>query len=210
MFANYNKLIGGALLILVRNKKQRIFIGDNIVVSVEDLLGGEDAQLGIEAPPGLVIKRINNINVEAEYMSKGVNKVILIGNIGNELEIRYTPSGVAVLDFSLATGDSVKNKQTGKYEEVTDWHTVTMWGRLAEITQEYAAKGTKIYVEGRLKHQKYKDKSGNERVKTKVYCDEMQLLGNSKQGSSNNNASPPSQARYSNTDSESFDDDIPF
>jgi single-strand DNA-binding protein len=196
------------LLILTRNLNERIIIGTDIFLSVEQVRGAE-VLLSIDAPAGTQIQRTKNINVEARYMAKGINKVILIGNVGQDLSVRYTPQGVAALEFTLATGDSVKDKATGDYKDVTDWHTIKMIGRLAEITSEYAEKGTKLYIEGRLKHEKFKDKSGNDRVKTKVYCHEMQLLGSRKQGTTQ-----PEQTSFTDHGApfpeEEADDSIPF
>lgn len=104
-----------------------------------------------------------------------VNKVILIGNLGKDPEVRYTNSGQAVASFSLATSEKFKNKQ-GELTDQTEWHNLQMWGKLAEIAGEYLSKGKTIYVEGRLQTRKWQDKSGNDRYTTEIVCDKMQML----------------------------------
>jgi len=105
-----------------------------------------------------------------------LNKVMLIGNLGKDPEVRYTTSGTAVASFSLATSEKFKNK-TGEWEERTEWHTITLWGRLAEIAGEYLAKGKTVYIEGRLQTRKWQDRDGRERYTTEVVADKMQMLG---------------------------------
>ncbi|MCP4698086.1 MAG: single-stranded DNA-binding protein [Gammaproteobacteria bacterium] len=108
---------------------------------------------------------------------KGVNKVILIGNLGNDPEIRYSASGTAVANISLATNDSWLDKQTGERQERTEWHRVVFFGRTAEVVGEYLRKGRKIYVEGRLQTEKWQGNDGTERYTTKIYAFDMQMLG---------------------------------
>jgi single-strand DNA-binding protein len=105
-----------------------------------------------------------------------LNKVMLIGNLGKDPEVRYTTSGTAVASFSLATSEKFKNK-TGEWEERTEWHTITLWGRLAEIAGEYLAKGKTVYIEGRLQTRKWQDRDGRDRYTTEVVADKMQMLG---------------------------------
>ena len=110
-------------------------------------------------------------------MTRGVNKVILIGNLGNDPDVRYTAGGAAVSNISLATTDSWKNKESGDLQEKTEWHRVVFFGRLAEIVAEYLKKGSQIYVEGRLQTRKWQDKDGNDRYTTEIVANEMQMLG---------------------------------
>jgi single-strand DNA-binding protein len=105
-----------------------------------------------------------------------LNKVMLIGNLGKDPEVRYTTSGTAVAGFSLATSERFKSK-SGEWEERTEWHNVTLWGRLAEIAGEYLAKGKTVYIEGRLQTRKWQDRDGRDRYTTEVVADKMQMLG---------------------------------
>ena len=104
-----------------------------------------------------------------------LNKVMLIGNLGKDPELRYTTSGTPVASFSLATSERVKSK-SGEWEERTEWHSVILWGRLAEIAGEYLAKGKTVYVEGRLQTRKWQDKEGRDRYTTEVVGEKMQML----------------------------------
>ncbi len=110
-------------------------------------------------------------------MARGVNKVILVGNLGKDPEVRYMPSGQAVANVTLATSDQWKDKQTGQNQERTEWHQVVFFGRLAEIAGEYLKKGRQIYVEGALRTRKWQDKSGQDRYTTEIVASEMQMLG---------------------------------
>lgn len=147
-------------------------------------------------------------------MARGVNKVILIGNLGKDPEIRYTPNGLAVANLTLATSESWKDKQSGENVERTEWHRIVMYQRLAEIAGEYLRKGAKVYIEGRLQTRKWQDKnSGQDRYTTEIIAENMQML-DSKGSSANSN---PSFEKPAATTSEpamamdnSFDDDVPF
>jgi len=110
-------------------------------------------------------------------MARGVNKVILVGNLGNNPDIRTTNSGVTVATISLATGFSVKNPNNGQWEEETEWHRVVFFDKLADIVKEYLKKGSQIYIEGRLKTNKWQDKDGQDRYTTEIIAKEMQMLG---------------------------------
>ena len=110
-------------------------------------------------------------------MARGINKVILVGNLGQDPETRYMPSGSAVTNFTVATNESWKDKQTGEQKERTEWHRVAMFNRLAEIAAEYLRKGSQIYIEGKLRTRKWQDRDGNERYTTEIIADEMQMLG---------------------------------
>jgi single-strand DNA-binding protein len=110
-------------------------------------------------------------------MARGINKVILVGNLGNDPEVRYSQGGSAITTVSLATSESWKDKQTGEAQERTEWHRVKFFGRLAEIAGEYLKKGSQVYVEGSLRTDKYTDKNGVERYTTDIIANEMQMLG---------------------------------
>jgi len=157
-------------------------------------------------------------------MSRGVNKCILVGRLGKDPETRYTASGTAVTNFSLATSEEWKDKNSGEKQEKTEWHNIVTFGKLAEICGEYLKKGSECYVEGSLTTEKWTDKSGNDRYTTKIKCNEMQMLGGkseSQAGQANQNQqqgqgayanSPASQAAIDagNGGGNAFDDDIPF
>ena len=111
-----------------------------------------------------------------------VNKVILIGNLGKDPEIRYLPSGDAVANMSLATTDVSKDKATGERKEYTEWHRVSMFGKLAEIAGQYLRKGSSCYIEGRIRTRKWTDQAGQERYSTEIVADEMRMLGGRQSG----------------------------
>lgn len=154
-------------------------------------------------------------------MSRGVNKVILVGHLGKDPEVKYLPSGSAVANVTIATSESWKDKQSGDKQERTEWHNVVFFGKLAEIVGEYLKKGAQAYVEGSLRTRKWQDKEGKDRYTTEIVASEMQMLG-SKQGggggasASYNSHEDSSSARGSAAPSASagapadFDDDIPF
>ena len=110
-------------------------------------------------------------------MARGVNKVIIVGNLGGDPETRYMPSGAAVTNLTVATNESWKDKQTGEQKERTEWHKVAMFNRLAEIAAEYLRKGSQVYIEGKLRTRKWQDQNGNDRWTTEIVADEMQMLG---------------------------------
>ena len=110
-------------------------------------------------------------------MARGVNKVIIVGNLGGDPETRYMPSGSAVTNLTGATNESLKDKQTGEQKERTEWHKVAMFNRLAEIAAEYLRKGSQVYIEGKLRTRKWQDQSGQDRWTTEIIADEMQMLG---------------------------------
>jgi len=111
-----------------------------------------------------------------------INKVILIGNLGKDPEMRYTPSGSAICSLRLATTRNWKSKESGERVEETEWHSVVMYDRLAEVAGEYLRKGRPVYIEGRLKTRKWQDKDGNDRYTTEIVADQMQLLGGRDEG----------------------------
>lgn len=145
-------------------------------------------------------------------MARGINKVILIGNLGKDPEVRYTPNGAAVANITLATSETWKDKQTGENQERTEWHRVVMFNRLGEIAGEYLRKGSKVYIEGRLQTRKWQDKTtGQDRYTTEIIADSMQML-DAKGGTGGAPEAVGEKAEMPQTapvDS-SFDDDIPF
>ena len=110
-------------------------------------------------------------------MARGINKVILVGNLGNDPEVRYTSGGAAITSLSIATSESWTDKQSGEKQERTEWHRVKMFGKLAEIAGEYLKKGRQVYIEGSLRTDKYTDKSGVEKYSTDIIASDMQMLG---------------------------------
>ena len=158
-------------------------------------------------------------------MARGLNKVMLIGNLGADPEVRYTAGGAAVANVRLATADSWRDKDSGETQERTEWHRVVFFGRLAEIVEQYVKKGSQIYIEGRLQTRKWQDKDGNEKFSTEIVASEMQMLGgrsgagggaersassfggsSGSAGGSSNDSAPRGQAEPPMD----FDDDIPF
>lgn len=137
-------------------------------------------------------------------MAKGINKVILIGHLGKDPEIRHLPSGGAVANFNLATSESWKDKQTGEQHDRTEWHRIVLYNRLAEIAGEYLRKGSKVYMEGSLKTRKWQDKNGQERYTTEIQGNTLQMIDSlSKSIESNVSAKAAPEIP-------GFDDDINF
>jgi single-strand DNA-binding protein len=156
-------------------------------------------------------------------MARGINKAILVGNLGKDPETRYMPNGKAVTNFSIATSESWKDKQTGEQKEQTEWHNIVMYERLAEIAAEYLRKGSQVYIEGRIRTRKWQDKEGRDRYTTEIIGNEMQLLGGrGERGGAGMGAEPRSEPRMAGGGGEraaqggrppaddSFEDDIPF
>lgn len=149
-------------------------------------------------------------------MARGINKVILIGHLGQDPEVKYMPSGSAVANVSIATTESWKDKNTGEKQDRTEWHRVVFFARLAEIVGEYLRKGSQVYVEGRLQTRKWQDKNGQDRYTTEIIASEMQMLGGRGGGSgsadfsSSSNEAPSASASEAGGRDEAFDDDIPF
>ena len=140
-----------------------------------------------------------------------LNKVMLIGNLGKDPEVRYTTSGQAVASFSIATTEKFKNKQSGDWDEKTEWHRITLWGKLAEIAGEYLAKGKTVFIEGRLQTRKWTDRDGNERYTTEIIGDRMQMLGGKGDGGGRrSDAGGVSDTAVSYDEPPFQDDDIPF
>jgi single-strand DNA-binding protein len=167
--------------------------------------------------------------LKEENMAKGINKVILIGNMGAEPETRYLPSGGAVTNIRLATSESWKDKNTGQQQERTEWHRVVFFNRLAEIAGEYLHKGSKVYIEGALRTRKWQDKEGRDQYTTEIVANEMQMLDSRGAGGGGASVSgdydsgggfapeprqaparAPAAAPARNDDPPAWDDDIPF
>ncbi len=147
-------------------------------------------------------------------MARGINKVILIGNLGADPEVRYTPGGAAVANLRLATSASWRDKTTGEMTEQTEWHRVVLFARLGEIAGEYLKKGSKVYIEGRLQTRKWQDQSGQDRYSTEIVGNEMQMLDSRGGGDYNQapatNKPQPASAPAAPAGGNDFDDDIPF
>lgn len=141
-------------------------------------------------------------------MARGVNKVIVLGHVGQDPEIKQLPSGNAVCNFSVATTEKWKDKQTGEQKEATEWHRCSAFGRLAEIVGEYVRKGSQIYVEGKLRTRKWQDKTGADRYTTEILIDELQLLGGKGDGQRTERAA--STPKAAPADEPFHDDEIPF
>ena len=157
-------------------------------------------------------------------MARGVNKVIIVGNLGKDPDVRYMPSGSAVTNVTIATSESWKDKQTGEKQERTEWHNVVFFNRLGEIAGEYLKKGSKVYVEGSLRTRKWQDKtSGQDRYSTEIVASEMQMLdskggggggyGGGQSQNQNQGGGAPSNQNQGSAPAQGFDDfddDIPF
>ena len=144
-----------------------------------------------------------------------VNKVILIGNLGDAPEVKYMPNGDAVANFSLATTERWKDKATGENKDATEWHRIVIYKQLAEIAGKYLKKGSKVYVEGKLKTRKWQDKSGQDRYTTEIIADQMQMLDSKENNSAENNAASqhaqkPVSVNKKGIDTSDLNDDIPF
>ncbi len=162
------------------------------------------------------------LNFRIFIMARGINKVILVGNMGNDPEVRYTPAGAAVTTISLATTENWKDKE-GNKQEKTEWHRVVFFSRLAEIAGEYLKKGSQVYIEGKLRTNKWQDKNGQDRYTTEILANEMQMLGgrggDSGQGGFSSGGGMPSAPKANNQQQnnnnpapnfDDFDDEIPF
>lgn len=155
-------------------------------------------------------------------MARGINKVILVGNLGKDPEIKYTASGGAVANLTIATADSWNDKQTGEKVEKTEWHRVVAFQRLAEIMGEYLKKGSQVYIEGKLQTRKWQDQSGQDRYTTEIVASDMQMLGGrpadaggppqagGREGFRKTPAAQQESAQPPAYDNDFADDDIPF
>jgi single-strand DNA-binding protein len=146
-------------------------------------------------------------------MARGVNKAIIVGTLGQDPEVRYTASGSAVANISVATNENWKDRNTGEMQERTEWHRIVMFGKLAEIAQQYLKKGSQAYFEGRIQTRKWQDQSGNDRYSTEIVANEMQMLGGRGGGapmeSGGQSQAEPKPARETAPIDDGFDD-IPF
>lgn len=153
-------------------------------------------------------------------MARGINKVILVGNLGADPDTRYMPSGKAVCNIRIATSETWKDRQSGDQQERTEWHSVVMYDRLGEIAAEYLRKGSQVYIEGKLRTRKWQDKEGRDRYTTEIIADQMQMLGGRGGGGGGGEyrarqpaaegRSAPEDRPASSADDDGFDDDIPF
>ena len=153
-------------------------------------------------------------------MARGINKVILIGNLGGDPETRYMPSGNAVTNIRVATSESWRDKESGERQERTEWHRVVLFARLGEVAAEYLRKGSRVYIEGRIRTNKWQDRDGNDRYTTEIVANDMQMLDSRSDGGARAPAraapeaapaaAPAAAASTASSDSGDFDDDIPF
>ena len=145
-------------------------------------------------------------------MSRGVNKVILVGNLGQKPEMRYTATQTAVANLSIATTESWKDKESGENRDKTEWHRVVFFGSLAEIAEKYLDKGSSVFVEGKIQTRKWQDKDGNDRYTTEVLGNQLTMLGSRSSSDSSNQTDNPSNTPFPDDDSGEglSDDDIPF
>ncbi len=140
----------------------------------------------------------------------GINKAILIGRLGSDPEVRYTPSGDAVANFSIATSEEWKDANSGEKKERTEWHRIVAWRRLGEICGEYLSKGRQVYVEGRIQTNTWEDKEGNKRYTTEIVANTVQFLGGRDSAGMGRSESPPIPEFPGTPVTGSGDDDIPF
>ncbi len=146
-------------------------------------------------------------------MARGINKVILVGNVGGDPETRYMPSGSAVTNITIATNETWKDKQTGEKKERTEWHRVALFNRLAEVAAEYLRKGSQVYIEGKLRTRKWQGKDGQDRYTTEIIASEMQMLGGRSGSGGGANFGDDDQGGGNappQPGPDDFDDDIPF
>ena len=150
-------------------------------------------------------------------MSRGLNKVMLIGNLGADPEIRYTAAGAPVANVSLATAESWRDKDSGELREKTEWHRVVFFGKVAETIEKYVSKGSQIFIEGKLQTRKWQDKEGNDRYTTEIVASEMRMLGKRGENMTSTdrdndpvNKENTMHSETKNDSAEFIDDDIPF
>lgn len=144
---------------------------------------------------------------------KGINKAILVGNLGNDPEVRATNSGQKVVTISVATSESWKDKQTGQPQQRTEWHRVVFYGKLADIAEQYLKKGSKVYIEGQIKTHKWQGNDGRDNYTTQIHAKDMQMLdsrGESQSGSYQQQPAPQQASQQQPGGFDDFDDDIPF
>ncbi len=179
-------------------------------------------EMAVRMPGPGVYNTVQSLGVGRAVMARGINKVILVGNLGADPETRAMPSGMSVCNLRIATTESWKDRQSGEQQERTEWHRVALFGRLAEIATEYLHKGSQVYIEGSLRTRKWQDKQGNERYTTEIIANDMQMLGGrgaagAAPAAGGGSAPEPPRERgeapegaAAGTPREEFDDDIPF
>ncbi|MCB9361603.1 MAG: single-stranded DNA-binding protein [Flavobacteriales bacterium] len=140
----------------------------------------------------------------------GINKVILVGNLGKDPEVRYLEGGTAVANFPIATSETYKDRTSGEKKTITEWHNVVVWRGLAEIAEKYLKKGNQVYIEGKLRTRQWQDKDGNNRYTTEIVGDNMQMLGGKRDDSTPSNTNTSSQAEPPIDNSNDIADDLPF
>ena len=143
-------------------------------------------------------------------MARGVNKVIIVGNLGADPDAKSMPSGNMVANFSVATTESWNDRDTGERQEKTEWHRVVFFGRIAEIADQYLKKGSQVYVEGKLQTRKWEDRDGNERWTTEIVGSQLEMLGDRMSSGSRQSNNMDQSTSKSNFSDDEFDDDIPF
>ena len=143
-------------------------------------------------------------------MARGINKVIIVGNLGADPDTKSMPSGNMVANFSVATSESWNDRDTGERQEKTEWHRVVFFGRLAEIADQYLRKGSQVYVEGKLQTRKWEDRDGNERWTTEIVGNQLEMLGERMSAGSSQSNNMDQSTSKSNFNDDEFDDDIPF
>jgi len=140
----------------------------------------------------------------------GINKAILIGRLGADPEVRYTPSGVAVANFNIATSEEWKDKETGEKKERTEWHRIVVWSKLGELCGEYLSKGRQVYIEGRIQTRSWDDRDGNKRYTTEIIATDVQFLGGRDSGDAYRPEGPAAGGAPGSPVQAPEDDDIPF
>lgn len=141
----------------------------------------------------------------------GINKVILVGNLGKDPEVRYLEGGTAVANFPIATSENYTDRNSGEKKTITEWHNVVLWRGLAEIAEKYLKKGNQVYIEGKLRTRKWQDKEGNDRYTTEIVGDNMQMLGRREDNNDNSSAQSSGSASSAQIDNEPTEtDDLPF
>src|SRR5690606_24062943 len=210
--ARFAAFAPGTPAVRPRRRERTMRVTTRRTDAARDRLSPRRVRTGAPAPAGG--RRSSTITVLlGAPMARGINKVILIGNLGADPETRYMPSGGAVTNIRIATSESWKDKNSGEQQDRTEWHNVAFFGRLAEIAAEYLRKGSQVYIEGRLRTRKWQDKEGNDRWTTEIIANEMQMLGG-RGGGAGAPAGGGAPSRREEPEmppsSGDLDDDIPF
>src|SRR5690606_34864200 len=208
--ARFAAFAPGTPAVRPRRRERTMRVTTRRTDAARDRLSPRRVRTGAPAPAGGRRSSTTNPLLGAP-MARGINKVILIGNLGADPETRYMPSGGAVTNIRLATSESWKDKTSGEQQERTEWHNVAMFGRLAEIAAEYLRKGSQVYIEGRLRTRKWQDRDGNDRWTTEVIANDMQMLGGRPgAGAPAQQAGDAAAHAGGAAPAADFDDDIPF